>query len=80
MHHVYLERSPADFDRRYVGFTANLNARVKSRNEGASIHATKYRPWKLIPYRAFEDARNAREFEDVSAVFASHRTGASAFI
>jgi putative endonuclease len=63
MHYVYLLRSLADSDRRYVGFTANLKARLKSHNEGASIHTAKYRPWVLITYCAFQNERRAREFE-----------------
>ena len=63
MHYVYLLRSLSDPNERYVGFTADVNARLKKHNEGASVHTAKYRPWKLTAYFAFEDERRAREFE-----------------
>jgi putative endonuclease len=63
MHYVYLLRSIADEEQRYVGFTSDLKQRVKKHNEGASIHTAKYKPWKLVAYFAFENARRAREFE-----------------
>jgi len=50
-------------DQRYVGFTADLKKRLKSHDEGASIHTRKYKPWKLVTYMAFDDERRAREFE-----------------
>ena len=63
MFYVYLLASLGHADRRYVGFTTNLKQRVKSHNEGASVHTAKYRPWKLVSYLAFDDERRAREFE-----------------
>ncbi len=44
MFYVYLLISIADPERRYVGFTADLKQRIKSHNEGASIHTAKHRP------------------------------------
>ena len=38
MFYVYLLSSIADPTQRYVGFTTNLKQRVKSHNEGASVH------------------------------------------
>ena len=63
MHYVYLLQSLKERDQRYTGLTGDLKKRFKSHNEGASIHTAKYRPWKLVAYLAFEDARRAREFE-----------------
>lgn len=63
MHYVYLLRSLSDPDRRYVGFTGDLKARLRTHNEGASIHTAKYRPWELITYCAFSDEHKARAFE-----------------
>ena len=63
MFYVYLLVSIAGPDRRYIGFTTDLKKRVRSHNEGASIHTRKYRPWKLVSYFAFDDERRAREFE-----------------
>ncbi len=63
MHYVYLLRSVAHPDQRYIGFTSDLKKRFKSHNEGASIHTSKYRPWTLTAYFAFDNQRKAREFE-----------------
>ncbi|MBV9044932.1 MAG: GIY-YIG nuclease family protein [Alphaproteobacteria bacterium] len=63
MHYVYLLQSLSTPDQRYVGFTADLKKRLKSHDEGASIHTRKYKPWKLVTYMAFDDERRAREFE-----------------
>lgn len=37
--------------------------RYKEHNDGKSIHANKYRPWKLKMYIAFSDERKADKFE-----------------
>ncbi len=63
MFYVYLLISQSHPDQRYVGFTTDLEARIKSHNEGASVHTRKYKPWKLVSYSAFDDERRAREFE-----------------
>jgi predicted GIY-YIG superfamily endonuclease len=63
MFYVYLLESQLDPVRRYTGFTRDLQARFKKHNEGASIHTSKYRPWRLVAYFAFENERTAREFE-----------------
>lgn len=55
--------SVADPAQRYIGFTANLKARVKSHNDGASVHTRKYKPWKLVSSFAFDEERRARQFE-----------------
>ncbi len=63
MHYVYLLRSIPHPNRRYVGFTKNLKRRLETHNAGGSVHTAKYRPWTLILYLGFEDARKARQFE-----------------
>ncbi|MEJ0023914.1 MAG: GIY-YIG nuclease family protein [Alphaproteobacteria bacterium] len=63
MFYVYLLESVSSPGQRYVGFTADLENRLKSHNEGASTHTSKYRPWRLIAYFAFEEEKKARAFE-----------------
>jgi predicted GIY-YIG superfamily endonuclease len=63
MFYAYLLVSIADPEQRYIGFTTDLKARVKSHNQGASIHTRKYKPWTPVSYFAFDDERRAREFE-----------------
>ena len=63
MFYVYLIRSEAKPDERYVGFTTDLKARLKVHNSGGSVYTAEHKPWKLVGYHAFSDERKAREFE-----------------
>ena len=63
MKYVYLIQSISNPDRRYIGVTQNLKARLKSHNEGQSPHTSKFKPWNLITYIAFSDESKAVEFE-----------------
>jgi len=47
----------------YVGFTENVDARVKKHNEGGNVSTAGHRPWKLIFYCAFNDKSRALAFE-----------------
>ena len=63
MKYVYILQSEIEPDRYYTGSTTDLKRRYKEHNDGKSIHANKYRPWKLKLYIAFSDERKADEFE-----------------
>ena len=63
MFYVYLIRSEAFPEQRYIGFITDLKKRIAVHNEGGSVHTSKYKPWKLISYHAFLEERRAREFE-----------------
>ncbi|HVV34595.1 MAG TPA: GIY-YIG nuclease family protein [Vitreimonas sp.] len=63
MFYVYLLRSEAQPHQRYTGFTADLTERIKTHNSGGSPHTSKFRPWRLVAYFAFEDEAKARAFE-----------------
>ena len=63
MFHVYLLRSDAFPEQRYIGFTTDLKQRFEGHNSGASKHTAKFRPWQLVAYFAFADQRRAKEFE-----------------
>ena len=60
---VYLLRSVAHPAQRYTGFTTDVHARLKAHNAGDSPHTSKYRPWQVIAYFAFEEEQKARAFE-----------------
>ena len=64
--YVYLIRSTLDSSRTYVGLTDDLKKRLQSHNEGANKHTSKFRPWKLECYIAFETRERAAEFENIS--------------
>ena len=60
---VYLLYSET-FDKTYVGFTSDLQARLKSHNElGKKDWATRYRPWTLVHSEEFETKAEAMEKE-----------------
>jgi predicted GIY-YIG superfamily endonuclease len=63
MHYVYLIQSINFPEERYIGFTENLKNRLEDHNQGKSKHTSKFTPWKLISYHAFENKRTAQEFE-----------------
>jgi putative endonuclease len=60
---VYLLYSEK-FNKIYVGFTSNLEERMKSHNElGKKGYTLKYRPWTLIYTVVFEDKSSAMKRE-----------------
>jgi len=63
MKYVYLLQSVNFPDQTYVGLTDDLRTRFSAHNKGHSPHTEKYRPWRLVSYVAFSDARKAIEFE-----------------
>jgi predicted GIY-YIG superfamily endonuclease len=56
-------RSIPNPDQTYVGFTEDLQVRLKAHNQGQSTHTAKYKPWDLITYHAFKDRSKALSFE-----------------
>ncbi|HTT56712.1 MAG TPA: GIY-YIG nuclease family protein [Opitutaceae bacterium] len=63
MYYVYLLQSEAEPNQRYVGFTADLKARIATHNHGGSPHTGKYLPWRLVTYLSFSDKARALDFE-----------------
>ncbi len=63
MHYVYLIKSEAFGEQRYVGVTSDLKRRLEDHNSGKSAHTSKYLPWTLVAYVAFKDERKAAAFE-----------------
>jgi putative endonuclease len=63
MHYVYLIESLFVQHRRYVGLTTDLKNRLREHNSGESLHTSRFRPWKLTTYIAFDDVAKAESFE-----------------
>lgn len=63
MKYVYLLKSLADTEERYVGLTTDLKKRLAAHNAGQSDHTAKHRPWKVVAYFAFDDEKRAIAFE-----------------
>jgi len=62
MIYVYLLHSPST-DQRYVGITNDLKRRMVDHNAGKSRHTSKFTPWRLVTYVAFDDQPKAEAFE-----------------
>ena len=60
---VYVLYSPR-FEKIYIGFTSNLEARIKSHNElGTKGWTMKYRPWEILITEEFETKKGAMQRE-----------------
>ena len=60
---VYIIRSVNHPQKRYIGVTSNLEARMVEHNAGKSLHTAKFRPWRMVTYVAFSSRRQAESFE-----------------
>ena len=63
LHYVYILKSEEHPDRHYTGFTDDLKERLESHNAGHCPHTSKYLPWHLMTYFAFDDRQKALDFE-----------------
>ncbi len=63
MKHVYIIRSISHPDQKYIGITANIDARLKEHNSGTVPHTSKFVPWELVTYTTFFNDQKAFEFE-----------------
>ena len=72
MHYVYLIRSSRSPAQTYIGLTDDLRQRLKSHNEGANAHTSKFRPWELVCYLAFQSRDRAAQFEKYLKVGSGH--------
>jgi putative endonuclease len=62
MKYVYILESQ-DSEHFYVGITDDVPARLAKHNAGEVAHTSKYRPWRLKTYVAFNDEKQAFAFE-----------------
>ena len=60
---TYVLYSP-NYDKIYIGFTTNLEARFKTHNElGKKGYTLKFRPWVLLLYEKFSTKKEAIQRE-----------------
>ncbi len=64
MFYAYILRSLSHPSERYIGSTEDLKARLAKHNTGDVPHTSKYRPWKVEAYFAFETKEKAAAFEN----------------
>jgi len=63
MHTVYILRSLKDPKRVYVGYTANLDRRLKEHNRLVSTYSRQYAPWEVETSITFKSESTAKNFE-----------------
>ncbi len=63
MYYAYIIRSLSHPNERYIGSTSNLKVRLQKHNAGAVPHTSKFMPWKVENYFAFETKEKACAFE-----------------
>ena len=63
MIYVYILESVAVPGRYYIGVTVDLRERLARHNAGAVRHTSKYAPWRIKIYIAFNDRDQAFAFE-----------------
>lgn len=64
MFYVYILQSVNIPEHFYVGYTSDLKRRLKDHNNGKSIHTSKFKPWVLRGYIAFDSEEKAANFEN----------------
>jgi putative endonuclease len=52
-----------DFKKHYTGFTSNLTQRILSYNELGKDWTSRYRPWKIIYTKEFDNKKEAMIYE-----------------
>ena len=63
MFYTYILESHSEPSQRYVGHTEDLRQRVTEHNAGKCTHTSKFLPWKVKVYIAFETIEQAQHFE-----------------
>lgn len=63
MYYVYVLESLNITGRRYIGFTGNVEKRLKEHNEGKCASSKGCRPWRVETYVAFSCKDKALSFE-----------------
>ena len=63
MHYVYMLRSISHPEQTYIGYSKDFKKRIVAHNQGQSSHTSKYKPWELVTYIAFQDRKRALAFE-----------------
>ena len=62
-YYAYILQSEKTTNRFYTGFTEDLEARLRSHNQGNNPHTVKDKPWRVKTAIAFTDRQKAIDFE-----------------
>jgi putative endonuclease len=63
MYYTYILEILSYPNEHYIGYTAALKSRLKDHNNGKCPHTSKFRPWKVKLYVAFENEKLDSRFE-----------------
>ena len=63
MYYVYILTSQKSPKKYYIGFTDNLEKRLKKHNAKETYYAKRYSPWQLRTYISFKHKEKALSFE-----------------
>jgi len=72
MYYVYLIKSQINSEKTYIGYTTDLDERLKKHNSGSSVYTADFRPWRLVASIGFDDKQKALEFERYLKVGSGH--------
>ena len=62
-YYTYMLESEKTMNRFYIGFTEDLESRLKSHNHGNNPPTSKYKPWRIKTAIAFTDRQKVLDFE-----------------
>lgn len=63
MYYVYILRSANYQNQTYIGSISDLRNRLESHDSGANKYTSKFKPWEVIWYSAFESQEKTEAFE-----------------
>ena len=63
-YYTYILQSQKAPERFYIGFTEQLESRLKSHNRGENPYTSKLKPWRIKTAIAFSDCQKAVDFEE----------------
>jgi putative endonuclease len=63
MYHVYILESESRAGETYVGFTSNLDRRLKEHESASVGYTSRFRPWRLAVTVSFKSENDAQQFE-----------------
>lgn len=63
MFYTYILQSKNNPERHYIGYTDDLKRRLKEHNTGKCKYSSKYAPWTIKSYFAFQTKKIALNFE-----------------
>lgn len=61
--YVYILRSLSNKEL-YIGFTSDINKRLKEHNRGLVFSTKPYLPWRIIHFEAYRDENDAKRREE----------------